>query len=164
MTEELLTVAQAAYLMSAPRRTIEYMVQKGKLETGKSKKKILIKQTSFISLIEEKTERYIEAKKYIAHMKLNNEGTLTIPTAAKLLQISNQGIYYLIQTGKLKKDQQSKKAAITLQSFERHIQRNDEKYHRAIEYLQCDDTYHFWLESDIENLYESERERRYKNG
>ncbi len=161
MTEELLTVAQVAFLLKAPRRTIEYMVKKGKLKTGQSKKKILITRTSFISLMKEKTGRYKKAKEYL--LTTPNISNLTIPGAARLLNLSCPGVYYLIQTGRLVKDEHSKKASITIDSLKKHIEKLEAKYQRAMEYIQCDDTFNFWMNSDIDKMYESERKRRYKN-
>lgn len=161
MAEELLTVAQAAYLMSAPRRTVEYLIQKGKLETVSSKRKTLIKQTSFISLMKEKTERYAEARKYLASKNTDDTG-LTVAKTAQLLHISKQGVYYLIRSGRLEKSEDKRKVIVTLESFSRHISSHEEKYKRAADYIQCNDTFKFWQQSEIEKMYESEQKRRRK--
>lgn len=165
--EEFLTIQQIAYLLKTTRRTIEYMIQTNKLTTVKSKKRTLIERTSFIKLIEEKLNQYSMAKRFVASERIPGmTDRLTVTQTAKLLKVSNQRIYKLIDSGTLTKYDAPGTSIIhiTTDSIEKYLKTVDKKYERAMEYINCANTYDFWIDSKIEEeVYNPERFRRRKN-
>ena len=56
--EELLTVMQVAYLLKIQRRNVKWMINTNKLEAIFSKKRYLIKKSSFEKMLNKKLEQY----------------------------------------------------------------------------------------------------------
>lgn len=180
--EEILTVMQVAYLLKTQRRNVKWMINTNKLEAVFSRKKYLIKKSSFEKMLHEKLEKYSRLREFINEKdkiqywnncnfevtsRSDNDEYVTVCQAAYLLKKSRQSIYEMLKSGRLEryKVKDCNKRYITIKSLERVLSGIDEYYERATSYIQCSDVYDYWLRSNIETeTYEQERRRRRKDG
>ncbi len=180
--EELLTVMQVAYLLKIQRRNVKWMINTNKLEAIFSKKRYLIKKSSFEKMLNKKLEQYSKLNDFLSEKdkiqywnssdfeissKSDSDEYVTVCQASYLLNKSRQSIYEMLKTGRLESYEVKgcSKKYITIKSLEKMQRSIKEKYERATSYIQCSDPYDYWLRSDIEtDTYEQERIRRRRNG
>ena len=172
--DELLTTRQCAYLLNCTKRNIEMLIQKKKLKSVRSKKRILVESSSLKCVVFNELNMYSRCyaflresnkKEYWIRNRQDNdypENVLTVSQCAFLLGCSKQNIYGMLRKNILiRADVDRGKYIITIQSLENYMEQIYKKYERAIQYFSCPDTYSYWLNSDIEEkMYETEQNRR----
>lgn len=186
--DELLIVPQAAYLLGRSRTSTEKLVLTGVLLAVDGNHRRLIKASDLKKYVDHQVEKYERVMEWKNTRDKNEywkqsgyrgsqameEGRLTVPQVAFLLQRSRQGVHYLCQKGFLNVEylpmprgrEGRCRTLVEADSVISYAQSRTERFSKAQEYFECKDTYCFWhsSEKDFEEKFtkkEREKYRRY---
>lgn len=191
MEDEYLLLTQAAYLLNQTKQGFENLINTGKISCQVYRGVRLIRVSDLKSYVKKQMQKYQLAKTYLAaenkssfwmmqHQTFQNRGLchdesmieyLTISQVAYLLNMSRQAVHGFVNRGKMKKKYVEIPKRITPLVFiradevERYVKKKDEKFNRAIEFFQAEDTCCFWEEhsDDFEqNWIKNNKERNQK--
>lgn len=182
--DELLIVPQAAYLLGRCRTSTEKLVVMGMLPEVPGRQRRLIRASDLKKYVEHQLEKYEKAIDWENTGDKNEywkqsgypgsyaieEGYLTVPQVAFLLQRSRQSIHYLCQNGFLNVGyfpmptgrQGRYRTLVKADSVVHYVQSKTECFQKALNYFCCEDTYYFWHSSEKdfkETFMKKEREK-----
>lgn len=169
MKEEYLRLSQAAYLLGMSKPQFEKLVDAHKVECVVCQGKRLIRTSSLEGYVDGKRKRYQLAGKYmeaenkssfwmLQNQKFHNQGLyhddsmieyLTVSQAAWLLGLSRQAVHGLLKRGKMKKRSVEVPGGkclffIRADEVERYVRKKEQKFGRALEFFQAEDSFGFW--------------------